>query len=54
MAHYLAAHVSKEQLEEYVVALVSGKDPVESFERLTGKSGDEFETALKAHLDALK
>jgi len=54
MAHYLAAHVSKEQLENYVVEVVSGKDPVAAFERLTGKSCDGFEAALKEHLDALK
>src|SRR6185295_3117286 len=54
IAHYLAAHVSKEQLEEYVVDLVSGKEPVAAFERLTGRSIADFEAALKAHLDALK
>lgn len=54
MAHYLAAHVSREQLEEYVGEMVSGKDSLAAFERLTGKTADEFEAALKAHLDALK
>lgn len=54
IANYLAAHVSKEQLEEYVADVMSGKDPVAAFERLTGKSIADFEVALKAHLDALK
>ncbi len=54
LAHYLALRVTRDQLETYVNDVLAGKEPVASFERMTGKSCAQLEIDLKAHLDALK
>ncbi|MBV8881358.1 MAG: hypothetical protein JO332_15435, partial [Planctomycetaceae bacterium] len=54
LAHYLAMRASREQLEAYVVDVLAGKEPVAAFERLAGKTCEQLEVDLKAHLDALK
>ena len=54
LAHYLSGRISKDQIEAYVVDVVGGKDPVESFERMMGRKCATVETELKAHLESLK
>jgi len=54
LAHYLNGRVSPEQIEAYVGEVLAGKDPVESFERLMGRSCTKLEEEIKAHLESLK
>ena len=54
LAHYLNGRVSREQIEAYVGEVLAGKDPVESFERLMGRSCAKVEEEIKAHLESLK
>lgn len=54
LAHYLSSRASKQAIAAYVNDILSGKDPVASFETLAGKPCREVEAELKKHLDSLK
>jgi hypothetical protein len=46
--------ISREQVEAYVVEVLAGKDPVESFERMMGRNCARVDEEIKAHLESLK
>ena len=53
LAHYLASRASSKQIEAYVNEVLSGKDGVEAFERLAGKSCRQVDDELRAHVESL-
>lgn len=54
LAHYLAGRVTPKQIETYVNEVISGKDGVESFERMLGKKCGQVDAELRAHLETIK
>lgn len=54
LAHWLSARASREQVAAYVGDILGGRDPVQAFEKLAGRSCREMDLELKKHLDGLK
>jgi hypothetical protein len=53
LVHYLSSRATSKQIETFVNEVLSGKDAVESFERLTGKKVRQVDDELRAHLESL-
>jgi hypothetical protein len=53
LAHYLSSRVTSKQIETYVNEVLSGRDTVEAFERLTGKTCRQLDDDLRIHLESL-
>jgi len=53
LAHYLASRVTSKEIETYVNDVLSGKDGVAAFERMTGKTCAQVDVELRAHLEAM-
>ena len=53
LAHYLASRVSSKEIETYVNDVLSGKDGVAAFERMTGKTCAQVDSELRAYLEAM-
>lgn len=54
LCHFLHGRLSREQIEAYVAEVLAGKDPVESFERMMGRSCAKVDGELQAYLESLK
>ncbi len=54
LVHYLSSRVTSKQIETFVNEVLSGKDAVEAFERLTGKTCRQVDDEMRVHLESLK